>query len=350
MTSDDSPALDLEEESNFPPAKILAVDDTPANLFALKALLEPLGHEIVEATSGVEALALAARDEFAVILLDVMMPGMDGLETLSRMRASAVALHTPVILLTAYDLDLRAIKRAYAMGAIDYLPKPTPPEVLLGKVTAVVSLYRRGKELRNRGAALVAKDRHIAVLAHDLRNPLNTIASAAQLLLRSGADDKTAGIAHRISRAAERMTAMVRDLLDYARAGTGAIPIVPVAMDAGDLCREIVDEFELADADRDIDVTATDDLTGAWDRPRLHQALSNLIGNATRYGRGKAKIDARRREDAVEILVHNDGPAISADLLPIIFEPFERGEQDGTGGGRGRYNVRESAPAPPGAG
>jgi signal transduction histidine kinase len=339
---DDNPRVELEE-SGFPPAKILIVDDTPTNLFALRALLEPLGHEIVEAATGLDALALAAGDEFALILLDVMMPGLDGFETLARLHASGVSPQTPVVLLTAYDLDIRAIERAYALGAIDYLLKPTPPEVLRGKVAALVSLYRRGKELRNRGAALAAKDRHIAVLAHDLRNPLNTILTAAHLLVKSSGDSKTVTLAERISRAAGRMNAMVHDLLDYARAGTGAIPVTPVPMDLGELCRELVEEFQLADPDRQIELAVSGDLTGEWDRPRLHQALSNLVGNATRYGRGKAAIRARREREAVEVSVSNHGPAIPADLLPIIFEPFERGEVGGAGLGLGLYIVREIA-------
>jgi signal transduction histidine kinase len=344
LPGEENPRVELEE-SGFPPAKILIVDDTPANLFALRALLEPLGHEIVEAATGLEALALVTGDEFALILLDVMMPGLDGFETLAGLHAGGVAPQTPVVLLTAYDLDIRAIERAYALGAIDYLPKPTPPEVLRGKVAALVSLYRRGKELRNRGTALAAKDRHIAVLAHDLRNPLNTIVTAAHLLVKSSSDARAVGLAERISRAAGRMNAMVRDLLDYARAGTGAIPVTPVPMDLGELCRELVEEFELADPDRRIELEADGDLRGEWDRPRLHQALSNLVGNATRYGRGQAAIRVRRDRDrdAVEVSITNHGPAIPAELLSIIFEPFERGESDGAGLGLGLYIVREIA-------
>jgi signal transduction histidine kinase len=333
------------EEGALPPARILAVDDVPANLLALSAVLEPLGHEVVEASSGAEALARAAEDEFAVILLDVMMPGMDGFETLARLRRIPLARHTPVVFLTAYDLDARAVERAYAMGAVDYVPKPIAMPVLRGKVASLVLLYRRGKELRNRGAALAAKDRHIAVLAHDLRNPLASITMTLQQLERSATDDKTRARVERIRRVAARMDNMIRDLLDYARAGTDRIPIAPGAMDLGDLCHELVEEFELADPERSIELTTRGELAGLWDRARLHQAISNLVGNATRYGEGKAKVEVRRAEDRVEVRVHNDGPPIAAEMLPVIFEPFERGEESRTGLGLGLYIVREIARA-----
>jgi signal transduction histidine kinase len=340
MEDESSSAFDLEE-SALPPAKILAVDDLRANLLAVSAVLEPLGHQVVEVTSGAAALEVAAREEFAVILLDVMMPGMDGFETLARLRKLDLARHTPVLFLTAYDLDPRASERAYALGAVDYVPKPITPQVLRGKISALVSLYRRGKEIRNRGAALAAKDRHIAMLAHDLRNPLASIVTLARLLERGAADAKTQHRADRVGRAAMRMDGMIRDLLDYARAQADAIPITPGEMDVGELCRELVEELELADPERRIEIETAGNLTGVWDRPRLHQAISNLVGNATRYGGGRAAIQARRVGDGVEVRVHNDGPPIEPELLPVIFEPFERGDREGRGLGLGLFIVRE---------
>lgn len=132
----------------FSTAKILAVDDNPANLLALSAVLEPLANRLVTATSGADALNLVARDEFAVILLDVKMHGMDGFATLAKLRTLPVAEQTPVILLTAYELDAEAIERVEGMGAIDYILKPIQPTLLRSKVAALVSLYRRGEEIR----------------------------------------------------------------------------------------------------------------------------------------------------------------------------------------------------------
>jgi two-component system sensor histidine kinase/response regulator len=332
-------------DSELSPAKVLAVDDTPANLMALSGLLARLGCEIVLAASGAEALHIATRDEFAVILLDVMMPGMDGFETLARLRMVPATSRTPVILITAYDLGLREIERAYALGAVDYVAKPISPKVLRGKVAAFVAVYRSGQELRRRTAA---RDRQISVLAHDLSNPLAAIETAAEALRRAetGKSVESARvIAQRLERAAARMTDMIRDLLDYARVGIDDLPIVPGPTDIGDLCRELVEEFHLADSSQQIDLICTDteELRGQWDRARIFQALSNLVRNATTYGKGRVTIRARRKDDVVHVAVQNDGPPIAADFLTTIFEPFERGTQEGKGLGLGLYIVREIA-------
>ena len=329
-------------------ANSLVVDDTPGNLFAFRELLGPLGHRIFEAASGHEAMALIAGHEFAVILLDVMMPGMDGFETLSRMRERVVIRSTPVIMITARDLNRAEVDRAYAFGVIDFVTKPVYPEVLRGKVASCVSLHVANRELRRREAALSMKDRQIAVLAHDLRNPLTTVTAAIHLLGRLPESDQARKqqLLLRVERGLTRMTGMIRDLLDYARAGSGAIPIVRERLDLADLARDLVDEFEIADPNRRIDLTRSGETTGSWDRTRLYQALSNLVGNATHYGHGDASIVVGGDGRHVEIAVHNSGPPISLDLLSVIFEPFRRGGGGGGAGlGLGLYIVRAIAQA-----
>ena len=349
-----SPTDEGHSEHEAGTAKILVIDDTPGNLFAFRELLGPLGHRIFEAASGQEAMALIARHAFAVILLDVMMPGMDDFETLSRMRESVIIRSTPVIMITARDLNRAEVDRAYAHGVIDFLTKPVYPEVLRGKVASCVSLYVANRELRRREAALSMKDRQIAVLAHDLRNPLTTITAAIRLLGRLPESDQAQAQAQarkeqlllRVERGLTRMNGMIRDLLDYARAGSGAIPIVRERMDLADLARDLVDEFEIADPNRRIDLTRSGETTGSWDRTRLYQALSNLVGNATHYGHGDASITVAGDGRHVEIAVHNSGPPISLDLLSVIFEPFKRGGGgDGAGLGLGLYIVRAIAQA-----
>ena len=142
--------------------KVLAVDDKPGNLLVLSAVLEPLEVEVIAAATGRDALKLAAQDEFAAILLDVVMPELDGFETLAKLRMIPSALTTPVVLVTAHELDGQAIERVQGMGTVDYVLKPIEPILLRSKVAALVSLFRRGKEIRRRDAALAAKDRDIA--------------------------------------------------------------------------------------------------------------------------------------------------------------------------------------------
>jgi signal transduction histidine kinase len=332
-------------EERGPAVKTLAVDDNPANLIALCGILERLDTEVVVAHSGPEALMLAARDTFAVILLDVMMPEMDGFETLVRLRHIPGARTTPVVLVTAYDLDAMEIERAQGGGMVDYIRKPVPPELLRSKVAALVALHRRGEELRRRDEALSAKDRDIAVLAHDLQRPLTVILAAGGMLARARLDDRAAVNAARVARAATQMSEMIQSLTDFARAGRGPFPVAPERMNLGQLCRDVVDDFRLTETAGQIELGCSGELDGQWDRNRLHQALANLLGNALRYGSGPVAIRAHGEGARVEVAVHNDGPPIDAALMSSIFRPFARGGQHGAVLGLGLYIVREIAKA-----
>jgi two-component system sensor histidine kinase/response regulator len=333
-------------ERGFPAAKILVVDDDPTDLIALVALLEPLENELVQARSGSEALELASQSAFALILLDVMMPVMDGFDTLARLRTMPTAKAVPVILLTAFELDLRVIERAHRMGVVDYALKPIVPELLRHKVAGLVSLYHQGEELRRRGEALAAKDRDIAMLAHDLKNPLTAISTSAAVLRRADVDSTMMRRSvERISRASSRMAEMIGSLTDYARAGRGRIPVSPTSMDLGDLCRELVDDSQFTNPACSFDLRVAGELNGKWDRNRLHQAISNLLGNAVKYGTGRVQVEVRGTTSHVEVAVRNEGPPIAADLVPNIFQAFERGTETASGLGLGLFIVRAIATA-----
>src|SRR5262245_17924771 len=119
-------------------ANLLLVDDQPANLVALRAILDDLGHDLVEARSGEDALQRLVDDEFAVVLLDVEMPGLDGFETAKRIRDQRHSAHTPIILLTSHDIDRSQYEYGYSLGAVDFLVKPLLPVALRAKVSGLV--------------------------------------------------------------------------------------------------------------------------------------------------------------------------------------------------------------------
>ncbi len=134
-------------------ARVLLVDDHPANLLALEAVLEPLGLELVKASSGQQALQALLEEEFALVLLDVQMPGLDGLETARLMKQRDASRATPIIFLTAIHRDADHVFAGYAEGAVDYLLKPLDPEILRSKVQVFVELWRREAGLPPREAA-----------------------------------------------------------------------------------------------------------------------------------------------------------------------------------------------------
>jgi PAS domain S-box-containing protein len=170
-----------------PQAKILLVDDDPANLLALEAVLEGLGQPLVRARSGQEALHRLSEQDFAVVLLDVQMAGLDGFETARRIRAAERSKDTPIIFLTAFDSDAFPPAKAYTLGAVDYLVKPVAPEVLRAKVAAFVDLFHKTERLRE--AERLAAERRLAEeslrLAEAAGRRLSFLAEAGEILAGS---------------------------------------------------------------------------------------------------------------------------------------------------------------------
>src|SRR5438876_2721569 len=148
---------DQGEERDAPIARILMVDDHPPNLVALDAILEPLGQELVHASSGEEALRHLLDGDFALILMDVQMPGIDGLQTAKLIKARPRNRHIPIIFLTAIHKEPAHIFRGYKEGAVDYLLKPFDPEILRAKVSVFVDLWRKNELLRQQEAMLRAR-------------------------------------------------------------------------------------------------------------------------------------------------------------------------------------------------
>lgn len=317
---------------------VLAVDDAPANLLALSALFEPQGIELATAASGADALALLHGGEFALVLLDVQMPRMDGFEVLAAMRARGHE-KTPVIFLTAFEATPAMKKRAYELGAFDFLTKPVDVDALRGKAAAFVALYEHGRALKRQAEALQAKDRFIGVLAHDLRTPISIVTYSARLLEIENSDSARQ-IAARMKRAATRMEQLTRDLLDYARAAAERMPIRRSEVDLSALCRELLEDFPAGSAAL-FTFSAPDTMLGSWDSDRLQQALSNLIANAVKYGDGRVRIDLSAGDERALLSISNGGRPIGADRLERIFEPFEQGDVSNPGVGLGLYIVRE---------
>ncbi|MDI1432000.1 response regulator [Polyangium sorediatum] len=153
----------MNAEQRTAPASVLLVDDTPANLLVLAAVLKPLGARLVEAKSGVEALEASRREPFAVVLLDVQMPDMDGFEVARRMRATEHGREVPILFLTAIHRDEAYARRGYALGAADYITKPFNVDVLRARVKAFVDLFQQREEIRKAQVELRTRERDEAV-------------------------------------------------------------------------------------------------------------------------------------------------------------------------------------------
>jgi len=311
--------------------KILIVDDVQHNLVALEALLGRPGLAILRAASGAEALEWLLRDEVALALIDVQMPDMDGFELAELMRGSPRTREVPIIFLTATDRDTTRAFRGYDAGAVDFLYKPFDPHILRSKVEVFVQLQAQKLQLATQ-LDTVKKMVHdnemfMAVLGHDLRNPLSAIMASAEVLKRTNDTERVAACVERIACSGTRMAKMIEQLLDVARMRSGQLTVTPVQTDLRGVSQSIINEFAaITDAGR-IEFACDGDSTGVWDPDRLSQVFSNLVGNALHHGRPdrpvRVHIDARSA-DEVSITVSNEG-VIPEHTRAHLFEPFKSG-------------------------
>ncbi|QKW09536.1 response regulator [Streptomyces sp. NA04227] len=212
-------------------AKILLVDDRPENLLALEAILSALDQTLVRASSGEEALKALLTDDFAVILLDVQMPGMDGFETAAHIKRRERTRDIPIIFLTAINHGPHHTFRGYAAGAVDYISKPFDPWVLRAKVSVFVELYMKNCQLREQAALLrlqiegdgkAEQAKEPAGLLAELSARLAAVEEQAEALSKQLDDDAADAAAVATAAHLERKLTGLRRALDALEPGTSA--------------------------------------------------------------------------------------------------------------------------------
>jgi PAS domain S-box-containing protein len=202
-------------------------------------------------------------------------------------------------------------------------------------------LYQQAQE------AIRVREDVVAIVSHDLRNPLNAISMSATLLGREAVNERTTKTAHRIAAAADRASGMIRDLLDFTQARVGGgIPIHPQPLDFHEHVRRVVEEVRLAWPGRHIDFQASGEGRGEADEGRLAQVVTNLVGNALQHSPPGTPVQVSTRgvDSSLVFEVHNEGPAIPAELLATLFEPYRQGAEAGAGRGSlglGLYITRQ---------
>jgi signal transduction histidine kinase len=358
---------------------ILVVDDTPANLLSFEAALGDLAGSVARARSGAEALRLLLERDFALIILDVQMPGMNGFETARLIRERRRSKHTPIIFVTAHDHADQDVLQAYALGAVDFMFKPFAREVLRAKASVLIKLQQRTAEVARQAVLLREhelrenqraiererdawqaetmqrqikqmveenrrKDEFLAVLSHELRNPLSPVVTGLEVLRRwlantPGVDPRLHRLRDGMERQARHIIRLTDDLLDIARISTGKFELRRTRVRLRDAVEQallfvqpMIDErkqelvVELPDAPVTLDA----------DEARLTQVLANLLSNATRYtpAHGHIRLHCQVVDRRLEIRVQDDGQGIARELLPHVFDIFTQ-QRSGYGGGMG---------------
>ncbi|MDP3719916.1 MAG: response regulator [Acidobacteriota bacterium] len=361
------------------PVNILVVDDRDENLLALEAVLSDPGYRIVRARSGREALREVLDQDFALILLDVQMPGVDGYETAVLIRERPRSRQTPIIFLTANDWGSQHVFRGYTVGAVDYLVKPVSADVLRSKVAVFVELFNRQealrlaqaeleqriaertRELASANVALSAeveerrrieqervrlltreqaarleaeaanrlKDEFLATLSHELRTPLNAIMGWAHVLNQSTGDRPTVQRAADVIRQnATAQAQMIEDILDVSRIVGGRLVLDARPVQLREVIDDAIDSLAPASAAKNIQIVRrlADGVLVHGDRDRLQQVVWNLVSNALKFTPkgGRIEVELQDADGDAAIRVTDTGIGIASDFLPFVFDRFRQ--------------------------
>ncbi len=341
-------------------AKLLIVDDLPENLLALDALIRGQGRQVFQASSGEEALGLLLQHEFALAILDVQMPDMNGFELAELMRGTEKTKHIPIVFVSAAGREMNYAFTGYESGAVDFLQKPLDIQAVQSKVTVFVELFRQRQAINEQVIALEKgrkeqeillselrtaqdelhravrmRDDFMSIVSHELRTPLNGLVLETQLRkLRLNKGDTAAFTADKLKAMTERderqinsLVRLIEDMLDVSRIRTGKLSIRPQRFDLAALVGRVLENYsaQIAAAGCEVSLSAAEPVTGLWDEFRIEQVVVNLLTNALRYG-AKKPVDLRVRAtpEGACIEVQDHGIGISAENLARIFQQFER--------------------------
>jgi signal transduction histidine kinase len=324
-----------------PKAGILVVDDQPEGLLAVGEVLAPLGQNVVKVGSGREALWHLLREDFAVVLLDVQMPGMDGFETAALIREREKTRLTPIIFMTAAYRSEDQVFRGYEVGAVDYIFKPVVPEILRSKIAVFVQLAHQRAEIRRQTDMLRAADerdhqRQILdalafshAVSHDLRAPLRHIRSFIEILSKQYApvlDEQGRGYLQRLSGAAQKLTHLIDAMQSLSAATQGEVRREVV--DLSRLAASLEGELRRTEPERAVDFSIQGNLGAVGDPQLLRLALQNLIENAWKYTRRRERahieFGAAERDGAAAFYVRDDGAGFDMAHADRLFSPFSR--------------------------
>jgi signal transduction histidine kinase len=332
-------------------SSVWLVDDSPLQAEVMRRDLADRHTVTVfhEADAMLERLSLGERPD--LLVLDWQMPGLSGLDACRFVRGLLDSAELPIVIVTATG-EHEDLITGLTAGANDFLRKPFDVAELNARVAALVRTKRLHAKLTATESALRDeanfREQFLAILAHDLRQPLNVFALGSETLrVPDTSQEARDRVASQLVRAAGRMQRMIGELLDFSRARPfGGMPIAPRTTDLAEVAREVVDEIRLAHPARVIDVAVAGACHGTWDPDRLAQVVSNLVENALAHSPEGSPVSMAigAKAGRIEVVVENFGETIPAELLPTIFDAFRGGgaqKSARTGLGLGLYIVAQ---------
>jgi signal transduction histidine kinase len=357
-----------------PATKLLIVDDLPENLLALSHILQQEDRVVYTATSGDAALQLLLQHEFALAILDVNMPGMDGFELAELMRGTEKTRHIPIVFVSAAGKELNYAFKGYETGAVDFLYKPLDIAAVQSKVKVFVALYRQRLQMQRQVEALEksrtelhatqvelqrllqVRDEFMSMVAHELRTPLNTLLLETQMRkmhldkgnVAAFSAEQLRPMIARDGRQIQSMIRLINDMVDVSRIRSGKLSVRAGNTELSAMLQRIASDLaqQAAAAGVTIHLQAPQPVHGVWDEFRIEQIIINLLTNALRYGDGKPiEVTLTAAGGFAEVAVRDYGVGISESDQQRIFAPFERAgsKQVKEGLGLGLYIARQLA-------
>ena len=316
----------------------LLVDDLEENLLSLEAVLRRDGLKLLKARSGDEALELLLKNDVALALVDIQMPGLSGFELAELMRGNERTRRVPIIFVTAGSADNQRRFQGYEAGAVDFIQKPIEPDILRSKADVFLELYLQRQQITAQRDELAAhsnalkeadrrKDEFLATLAHELRNPLAPLRYGLDTLKRNPESEVAAEVRDVMDRQLAHLVRLIDDLLDVSRVSQGKIELRKERIDIAAVIRAAVEASKPFIESAGHALTVVVPPESVWveaDHTRLAQVIANLLNNAAKYtpSGGRILLSAKSESDEVQIEVTDTGVGIPEDMYTKIFELF----------------------------